>query len=324
MSNTFTEPKKKGHLQSGILIKGWLFIIPSVILICVMAFTPMVSSFVMSLQTGTGNSYSYSGYETIGELFADNGFAGGISKLFSNYINLFTSDVKFGQALINTGIYFVFQIPIMLVMALILASLLNDKKLKLKGLYRTLIFLPCATSLVTCSIIFKRLFASSEAGLINNLLLRFNLISEPVGWLVETNSARVIIIITMLWRWTGYNMIFYLAGLQNIDGCIYEAARIDGASPVKQFTRIMVPLLRPVILMTTILSTNGTLQLFDEVQTMTNGGPGDATMTLSTYIYQITFRGASRFGLASAISYCILLIVAILSFLQLKVGESKQ
>lgn len=324
MSETFTAPRRKGRLQAGIRVKGWMFIIPSVILICVMAFWPMISALVMSLQTGSGNNYSFNGYATVGELFAAEGFGGGMAKLFSNYINLFTSDIKFGQALVNTAIYFVFQIPVMLILALILASLLNEKKLKLKGLYRTLIFLPCATSLVTCSIIFKRLFASSEAGLMNNLLLRFNLISEPVGWLVETTSARIIIIITMLWRWTGYNMIFYLAGLQNIDGCIYEAARIDGASPFRQFTSITVPLLRPVILMTTILSTNGTLQLFDEVQTMTGGGPGDATMTLSTYIYRITFGGASRFGLASAISYCILIIVALLSFLQLKAGESKQ
>lgn len=324
MNGTSAAVKKKDHLQAGIRLKGWLFILPSVILIGVMAFWPMISALVLSFQTGAGNDYSFNGYATIRELFADSGFAQGFTKLFSNYINLFTSDIKFRQALINTAIYFVFQIPIMLILALILAWLLNDKKLKLKGLYRTLIFLPCATSLVTCSIIFKRLFASSEAGLVNNLLLRFNLISEPVGWLVETNTARVIIIITMLWRWTGYNMIFYLAGLQNIDGTIYEAARIDGASPVKQFTKITVPLLRPVILLTTILSTNGTLQLFDEVRTMTNGGPGDATMTLSTYIYSITFSGASRFGLASAISYCILIIVAVLSFLQLKVGDSKQ
>lgn len=139
--------------------------------------------------------------------------------------------------------------------------------------------------------------------------------------LTKTGSARVIIIITMLWRWTGYNMIFYLAGLQNIDGSIYESARIDGANVVKQFTRITVPLLKPVILMTTILSTNGTLQLFDEVKNMTDGGPGNTTMTLSTYIYNITFGGTSRFGLASAISYTILIIVAFLSFVQLKVGD---
>lgn len=303
--------------------KGWLFVLPSAFLVSVMAFYPMVYAFILSLQTGKGNTYSFSGYATIGEVFQSLPFGQSIQTLFVNYINLVTSDELFKMALRNTLIYFVVQIPIMLVLALILAVLLNDKKLKMKGLYRTLIFLPCATSLVTCSIIFKRLFSSGESGLINFLLMKYNLISEPYSYLTKTTSARIIIIITMLWRWTGYNMIFYLAGLQNIDGGIYEAARIDGASPVKQFTRITIPLLKPVILMTTILSTNGTLQLFDEVQNMTLGGPGNATMTLSTYIYSITFGGASRFGLASAISYAILIIVAVLALLQLKVGESK-
>lgn len=320
--STAVKPRKN-HMEANIRRKGWLFVLPAAVLVCVMSFYPMIYAFIMSLQTGKGNAYSFSGYDTVGALLRENGL-GGVRMLFTNYIELFTGDILFKNALTNTAIYFVVQIPIMLVTALILATLLNDKRLKLKGLYRTLIFLPCATSLVTCSIIFKRLFASGEQGLINNLLLRFNLISEPYPWLTKTTSARIIIILTMLWRWTGYNMIFYLAGLQNIDGCVYEAARIDGASPVKQFTKITVPLLKPVILMTTILSTNGTLQLFDEVQTMTNGGPGNATMTLSTYIYNITFRGASRFGLASAISYCILIIVAVLALLQLKVGDSKQ
>lgn len=310
-----------GNMQRRTQRKGWLFILPATILIALMSFYPMISALITSFKTGKGNTYTFNGFETVTELFMSKGnFLESLRALFSNYISLLTSDNLFRTALTNTCIYFI-QVPIMLVLALILAQLLNDKQLKLKGLYRTLIFLPCSTSLVACAIIFKRLFSSGEAGLINNLLLRFNLVDEPCSFLTKTGPARVIIIITMLWRWTGYNMIFYLAGLQNIDGSIYESARIDGAGVVKQFTRITVPLLKPVILMTTILSTNGTLQLFDEVKNMTDGGPGNTTMTLSTYIYNITFGGTSRFGLASAISYTILIIVAFLSFIQLKVGD---
>lgn len=157
----------------------------------------------------------------------------------------------------------------------------------------------------------------------NTVLLKLGWISEPIGFLTNAVSARIIIVLTMLWRWTGYNMVFYLAGLQNIDGQVYEAARIDGASGAQQFAHITVPLLRPIILMTTILSTNGTLQLFDEVKNMTNGGPGIGTATLSTYIYKLTFENVPMFGYASAISYAILIMVAVLSLIQMKVGDSK-
>jgi lactose/L-arabinose transport system permease protein len=118
-------------------------------------------------------------------------------------------------------------------------------------------------------------------------------------------------------------MIFYLSGLQNIDPQVYEAARIDGASPFRQFTKITVPLLRPIILLTAIMSTNGTLQLFDETMNITNGGPANMTMSISHYIYQISFGGSPQFGYAATVSYIVFIIVAILAFLQLKVGDSR-
>ena len=148
-----------------------------------------------------------------------------------------------------------------------------------------------------------------------------NIVEEPIAFLTQNSTAKFIIIITMLWRWTGYNMIFYLAGLQNIDPGIYEAAKIDGANAYQRFSKITLPLLKPIILMTTILSTNGTLQLFDEVKNMTNGD--FKTITLSKYIYELTFEGTPKFGYASAISYVILILVAILALIQLKVGDSK-
>ncbi len=115
-------------------------------------------------------------------------------------------------------------------------------------------------------------------------------------------------------------MIFYLAGLQNIDPAIYEAAKIDGASSRNQFFKITIPLLKPIILFTTITSTIGTLQLFDEVMNITKGGPGNATITISQYIYNLSFKYNSNFGYASAVSYVILIMIVILSLIQFKVA----
>jgi lactose/L-arabinose transport system permease protein len=146
------------------------------------------------------------------------------------------------------------------------------------------------------------------------------LISEPVNWLTHPVLAKVLLILVITWRWTGYNTIFYLAGLQNIDHSVYEAAKIDGASSVQQFFKITLPLLKPVILLTTIMSTNGTLQLFDEVKNLTGGGPGNATITISNYIYNLSFVYNPQFGYAAAASYIILIMVALLSFIQMKAG----
>ena len=118
-------------------------------------------------------------------------------------------------------------------------------------------------------------------------------------------------------------MIFFLACLQNIEASIHEAAKIDGASPIKEFFYITVPILKPIILLTTITSTVGTLQLFDEVVNITGGGPGNATTTISQYIYNLSFKYTPNFGYAATVSYAILIMVAILSIIQFKVGGDK-
>ena len=118
-------------------------------------------------------------------------------------------------------------------------------------------------------------------------------------------------------------MVFYLAGLQNIDDSLYEAAKIDGASPFAIFRKITIPLLRPTILLTTIMSINGTLQLFDESVNLTGGGPANSTLTMSHYIYNTCFINVPNFGYAAAMSYVIFIMVAILSFVQMKVGDKR-
>ena len=231
---------------------GWLFLAPATILIFIMSFWPILQALVTSFQTGAGVNMKWS------------------EPLYNNYIRMF-KDKLFLRSVGNTFLYLLIQVPIMLILAILLAQILNNKDLKLRGFFRTCIFLPCATALVSYALIFKSLFATE--GLINHVLVSIGILKENYNFLGNPTSAKIVIIIALLWRWTGYNMVFYLAGLQNIEYSIYEAAKIDGANGWKSFWHITVPLLRPTIIMTVIMSINGTLQLFDESVNLTAGGP---------------------------------------------------
>lgn len=289
---------KKLSLERRHNLTGWVFLIPATVLIAWMSFYPMIQAFLLSLQTGLGINLSFGG--------------------LTNYARIL-KDATFRQCLFNTIFYLIIQVPVMLIFALILTSMLNNKHLRFKGLFRTMIFLPCATSLVSYSMIFRSMFAND--GLVNTILRGIGL--EPVMWFANAWTARAVIIIALIWRWTGYNMVFYLAGLQNIEYSVYEAAKIDGASPRQSFFKITVPLLKPTILLTAIMSTNGTLQLFDESLNLTNGGPGQATMTLSHYIYNMSFVQSPNFGYSAAMSIIVLIMVAVLAVIQMKVGDER-
>ena len=291
--------KKKGlNMEQKRNLTGWAFLLPAALLIFVFCFYPMVQALILSFQKGTGSAVQPAG--------------------FANYARI-VKDATFQQCLFNTIFYFVIQVPIMLILALILAQLLNSPDIKGKGIYRTMIFLPCATSLVSYSMIFKSLFAND--GLVNRVLSTVGI--PTVDWFQNAWAARWVIVIALVWRWTGYNMVFYLAGLQNIDYSIYEAARIDGASPLQQFIHLTIPLLKPTILLTAIMSTSGTLQLFDESVNLTAGGPGKATMTLTHYIFNISFVETPKFNYAAALSVFILVVMAVLSAIQMKVGDKR-
>ena len=283
-------------------LTGWIFLTPAALLILLMSFIPMIQAFLLSFKMGKGNDLKPA------------------APIFANYTRMFT-DTVFTQSIKNTFFYLIIQVPIMLVLALILASILNNRQLRFKGLFRTMIFLPCATSLVAYAIIFRTLFAND--GLVNLVLVNLGILSTPYSFLTHATSAKIIIIIGLLWRWTGYNMVFYLSGLQNIEYSVYEAAKIDGASPVQTFFKITVPLLKPTILLTAIMSTNGTLQLFDESVNLTDGGPANASITMSHYIYIMSFKYVPTFGYAAAMSFLILILVAILAFIQMKVGDKR-
>jgi lactose/L-arabinose transport system permease protein len=274
-------------------INGWGFIGPALLLIVAFMAYPIGKSLWMSMQSGQGSMMKFVGFGNIERMFVD---------------------PVFMTALTNTFIFLIVQVPIMIVLALIMASCLNMPNLKFRGLLRTAIFLPCVTSLVAYSVLFKSMF--SYDGLINVTLLKFGLVTQGIPWLTDPFWSKAVIITALTWRWTGYNMIFYLAAMQNIDKSIYEAARIDGISATRRFLSITVPMLKPVILFTTVTSTIGTLQLFDEPMNITNGLMSDMTLTLSLYIFKLSFRYVPNFGYAATVSYVIVLFVAILAFIQ--------
>ena len=296
--------KKKGLSITGKQkIAGWTYLFPATILICIMSFYPIIQAVFTSFKTGPSANMSWcdpAGY---------------------NYTRMF-QDAIFKTSVKNTFLYLIIEVPVMLVLAMLLAQLLNNKDLKFKGLFRTCVLLPCATSLVSYSLIFKSMFATN--GLINTILVNLGILENNYNFLGNPGSAKAIIIIALIWRWTGYNMVFFLAGLQNIEYSVYEAAKIDGANAWQTFWKITVPLLKPTIVMTVIMSINGTLQLFDESVDLTSGGPANSTITMSHYIYNISFgKGVANFGYASALCFVVFIMVAVLAFIIMKVGDKR-
>lgn len=296
--------KKKGMSITGKQrAAGWMYLAPATILIFIMSFWPIIQAVITSFKTGSSANMQWA------------------NPLTYNYTRMF-QDAVFKRSIGNTFLYLIIEVPIMLVLAILLAQLLNNKHLKFKGFFRTCVFLPCATSLVSYALIFKSLFATQ--GLINTILVKLGILENNFNFLGTGWSAKIIIIVALIWRWTGYNMVFFLAGLQNIEYSVYEAAKIDGASGWRTFWSITVPLLKPTIVMTTIMSINGTLQLFDESVNLTKGGPANATITMSHYIYNGSFgEGVANFGYASAMSVIVFIMVAILAFINLKVGDKR-
>lgn len=296
----------KERKKSNLLLKqagaGWAFLTPATLMIFILSFYPMLQALIMSLKTGSSAKMKWA------------------APIVFNYTRMFR-DKLFLRSVGNTFLYLLIQVPIMLILAILLAQLLNNKDLRFRGFFRTCVFLPCATSLVSYALIFKSLFATQ--GLINTILMNLGIISRNINWLGTPWTARIVIILALIWRWTGYNMIFYLAGLQNIEYSVYEAAHIDGANGWKTFWHITVPLLKPVIVMTFIMSINGTLQLFDESVNLTKGGPANTTITMSHYIYNNSFKGVANFGYACAMSFFVFILVAVLAAINLKVGDTR-
>lgn len=292
---------KKLSVKQRQNLTGWAFLTPAVILLIVLNFMPLIQAFFLSLETGRGSNMEFTG--------------------FSNYVRMFRDPI-FIQTIKTTLLYMVVTVPVMIVLGIVQAVLLNDPLLKLKGIYRTCIFLPAAVSLVASAIIFRSLFAMD--GFVNAILLKMGVIRTSFNFLGHPDSAKVILIIMRIWRWVGYQMIFFLAGLQNIDDSLYEAARIDGATSFQCFRKITLPLLKPMILFTTVMCLNSALQVYDESVNLTGGGPGTTTMALAHYVYNTSFVNVPNFGYSCAMSMMILIFVAVMTFIQMKAGDTRE
>jgi cellobiose transport system permease protein len=228
-------------------------------------------------------------------------------------------DPAFYKALRNTVVVWLGSVPPMIVLALVFAVLLNSQQVRFRGFFRTVYFLPVVTSLVITGLIFKFLF-NPTFGLANRLLEPFGIASTNM--LADPTWMKPVLILALLWRWTGNDMVIMLAGLQSIPGDLYEAARVDGASGPQMFWHITVPLMRPVILFDAIISTIGTFNLFAEPFVLfgQDGGIGQAGLVTGTLLYQNAFV-YFKFGYGAALAWVLALIIFVLSMIQLRLGS---
>jgi cellobiose transport system permease protein len=225
------------------------------------------------------------------------------------------SDPKFWQTIGNTLIIWVLSTVPMLLLALVIANALHNAT-RFRSFYRIAYFIPNVTSVVAITLVFGSIF-SNNFGLLNAFLQSIGL--GKVEWLTQPWGIKIAIATIVTWRWVGYNAIIFLAGLQAISADVYEAAKVDGASPRQTFWRITVPMLRPVILFTAVTSTIGGLQIFTESRVLfgdTNniGGPGDAGLTIVSYLYQSAFI-KNQFGYGAAIGWALFILIVLFSII---------
>ncbi|MER5635470.1 sugar ABC transporter permease [Kitasatospora sp. NPDC002227] len=273
--------------------RAWIFAGPAAALLTAFFAYPLAASLYQSFTTQDGGVTSFVGLAQYRRLLADPAFL---------------------HALANTALVLAVQVPVMIGLALALAFLLNQSWLRFRGTWRALYFLPAVTTLVAYAVVFQVLL-KTDGGLANQVLGALGL--HPVDWLNDPAWAKVALIGSITWRWTGYNAVILLAGLQAIGREQYEAAAVDGAGAVRTHLAVILPQLRPVLLFCVITSTIGTLQLFDENFVLTRGGPADATLTPVLYLYRVGFQ-QSDFGYAAAIAWAVVLVTGVISLLQFR------
>ena len=290
--------RKTGRRSGWAAVVPYLFVVPFFVLFAGFVLYPVVYSAALSFGQFSGGGITFTGLD--------------------NYSRLFT-DGLFFKSLLNTGLILFIQVPLMISLAAVIASVLDSDFLgkRRKAAFRLAFFLPVAVDLVTYSVVFSLIF-SEQYGVVNQLLQLVGL--DAVEWRSDPFWARALIVLALTWRWTGYNAVILLSGLQNIPKDLYDAASVDGANGVTRFFRITIPLLRPVILFCTVLGTIGTLQLFTEPFILTGGGPNNATLTTFFYIYDTGFARFD-FGLAAAGTYVLATIVAVISYAQIRLAR---
>ncbi|MDD3593081.1 MAG: sugar ABC transporter permease [Candidatus Gastranaerophilales bacterium] len=276
----------------------YLFVAPALIMLAVFFFLPFFESFYISLL-----DYSKDIYNPV--------FVG-----IGNYIKLFHSPM-FYKTLINTVIYLVVAVPLLVVLPLIIAVVINQK-LRLINFYKVSIYLPVIVSIVVAGIAWKWLYADN--GILNYLLSFFGV--HKIGFLTDPKYALYSVIAVTVWKGLGYYMMIYLAALTSVPQDLYEAADIDGASLLQKHFAVTVPHLLPAIALVTIISSISAMKVFVEIFIMTQGGPLNSSMTIVYYIYQKGFENLDL-GYASAVGIVLMAIIMLISVFNIKKIEGQ-
>lgn len=284
---------------------AYVYIAPFYILFAIFGLFPIAAGFYLSFFRWDGLSAMH--------------FMG-----ISNYINLF-HDPLFWKALWNTLIIgIIAHIPILLG-GLTLAFILNSKLVKGENIFKTLYFMPMVTSSVAISVIFSQMFGNNY-GIINWFVTLLG--GEKINWLGGDGSLiKIAVIVMFAWKWIGWNMVIYLAGMQGISNDVYEAARIDGATSPQILFKICIPIMKPIIVFTLIQSTIGMFNLFTEPFILTGqswtGGQNNGGLTLMTYLLNKAPQCGNLYGYASAVAYVITFMIVIISVMVNKITQDK-
>jgi len=303
-THRLSRPGKRVTLWHEMVRARWayVFIAPFFLGFIIFSLYPILFSLYLSFTTWNGN--------------------GPIKLVGLDNFTLLFKDAVFWQSMGNGVIIFALTVPVMLLASLALAVVLNTKRVRGFRIYRAILFMPYITNMVAAGFAF-RLLLNQPDGLVDTLLADIGL--GPVPWLESVSGARISLALLIIWAWLGYNMVIMLAGLQTIPADLTDAARIDGANNVQAFFLVTIPMMRPVITFTVVLSTIGSFGLFTEVYTLTGGGPINATVTPIIAIFRQAF-GNFRFGYASAMSYIYFGVIFIFTLFQVsyfgKVDES--
>lgn len=277
----------------------YLFLMPALIVLVIFFFIPFFQTFALSFM-----DYSNSIYQAQ--------FAG-----FENYIKLFHSPV-FYKVLLNTFIYLIVAVPILAIVPLFLAVLLN-RQIRGLTLYKILIYLPVIVSIVVAAIAFKWLYA--DEGILNFIVTTLGL--SKIGWLTDPNWALYSVIIVTIWKGIGYYMMIYLAALMSVPKELYEACEIDGAGFFRKHLTVTIPHIMPTIALVTTISAISAMKVFAEIYVMTKGGPLNSSKTIVYYIYERAFENLDL-GFASAMAVVLLVIVLALSLVNILFFEKNR
>ena len=292
-------PRRRSRLRRRNSLIGWSFILPNFLGFALLTLIPVVTLF-------------YLGF-TNWNIFGTANWTG-----LANFQRLL-GDTTFHTAVLNTFYYAILHIPLTFVVSLGLALLLNTK-LRGVAFFRTAAFFPYITSIVAIAVVWNLLF-SPQYGPINQLL-HFVGIANPPTWLQSTTWALPATVIVSTWRDMGYYMVLFLAGLQTVPRELHEAARVDGASVWQRFWNVTMPCLRPTTFFVTVMLTINSFKVFDLILVMTNGGPGNATLVLSQFIYRTAFV-QNEFGYASAASIVLFLICIVVTIIQFLINKRR-